>query len=153
MASAKGVRVINMSFAGPRIPRWSGPSRRQHDKGIVLIAAAAMPGRNRRRSNPGADPNGDRGDGRPTSRQDLHGRQSRPLHCRGKRPRRHSGAGARQYLSTDDRDLGRLREVSGLVALLLGAQPNLGPEDVRKILTSSARRRAARIATTISAPA
>jgi subtilisin family serine protease len=31
-------------------------------------------------------------------------------------------------------------EVSGLVALLLERNPNLNPEDVRKILTSSARR-------------
>jgi subtilisin family serine protease len=31
-------------------------------------------------------------------------------------------------------------EVSGVAALLLERNPNLGPEDIRKVLTSSARR-------------
>jgi len=44
-----GARIINMSFAGPRDPALERALKAAHDKGVVLIAAAGMPVRSRRR--------------------------------------------------------------------------------------------------------
>ena len=56
-ASDKGVRVINMSFAGPRDPSMERALKAAHDKGIVLIAAAGNAGPKSPPLYPGADPN------------------------------------------------------------------------------------------------
>ena len=56
-ASSKGVRVINMSFAGPRDPSLERALKAAHDKGIVLIAAAGNAGPKSPPLYPGADPN------------------------------------------------------------------------------------------------
>ena len=61
-ASAKGARVINMSFAGPRDPSMERAIKVAHDKGIVLIAAAGNAGPKSPPLYPGADPERHRGD-------------------------------------------------------------------------------------------
>ena len=111
-ASAKGVRVINMSFAGPRDPSMERALKAAHDKGIVLIAAAGNAGPKSPPLYPGADPNVIA-----VTATDVNDKLF-------------SGANRGRYIAV----------VSGLVALLLERNPNLGPEDVRKILTASARR-------------
>jgi hypothetical protein len=54
-AIAKNVRIINMSFAGPRDPMMERTLKSAHDKGIVLIAAAGNAGPKSPPLYPGAD--------------------------------------------------------------------------------------------------
>jgi filamentous hemagglutinin family protein len=54
-AVAKNVRIINMSFAGPRDPMMERTLKAAHDKGIVLIAAAGNAGPKSSPLYPGAD--------------------------------------------------------------------------------------------------
>ena len=55
-AIAKNVRIINMSFAGPRDPMMERTLKSAHDKGIILIAAAGNAGPKSPPLYPGADP-------------------------------------------------------------------------------------------------
>jgi filamentous hemagglutinin family protein len=55
-AVAKNVRIINMSFAGPRDPMMERTLKAAHDKGIILIAAAGNAGPKSPPLYPGADP-------------------------------------------------------------------------------------------------
>src|SRR5215813_2739617 len=52
----EGVRIINMSFAGPRDPSLERALKAAYDKGIVLIAAAGNAGPKSPPLFPGADP-------------------------------------------------------------------------------------------------
>jgi subtilisin family serine protease len=139
-ASDKGVRVINMSFAGPRDPSLERALKAAHDKGIVLIAAAGNAGPKSPPLYPGADPNVIA-----VTATDVNDKLF-------------SGANRGRYIAVAAPGVDILvpapgntyqlttgtsvasAEVSGLAALLLERNPNLSPEDVRKILTSSARR-------------
>jgi subtilisin family serine protease len=139
-ASEKGVRVINMSFAGPRDPSMERALKAAHDKGIVLIAAAGNAGPKSPPLYPGADPNVIA-----VTATDVNDKLF-------------SGANRGRYIAVAAPGVDVLvpapentyqlttgtsvasAEVSGLAALLLERNPGLGPEDVRKILTSSARR-------------
>ena len=139
-ASAKGVRVINMSFAGPRDPSMERALKAAHDRGIVLIAAAGNAGPKSPPLYPGADPNVIA-----VTATDVNDKLF-------------TGANRGRYIAVAAPGVDILvpapdntyqlttgtsvasAEVSGLVALLLERNPTLGPEDVRKILTSSARR-------------
>jgi subtilisin family serine protease len=139
-ASDKGVRVINMSFAGPRDPSLERALKAAHDKGIVLVAAAGNAGPKSPPLYPGADPNVIA-----VTATDVNDKLF-------------SGANRGRYIAVAAPGVDILvpapentyqlttgtsvasAEVSGLAALLLERNPNLGPEDVRKILTSSARR-------------
>jgi subtilisin family serine protease len=139
-ASAKGVRVINMSFAGPRDPSLERALKAAHDKGIVLIAAAGNAGPKSPPLYPGADPNVIA-----VTATDVNDKLF-------------AGANRGRYIAVAAPGVDILvpgpdntyqlttgtsvasAEVSGLAALLLERNPSLGPEDVRRILTSSARR-------------
>ena len=139
-ASEKGVRVINMSFAGPRDPSLERALKAAHDKGIVLIAAAGNAGPKSPPLYPGADPNVIA-----VTATDVNDKLF-------------SGANRGRYIAVAAPGVDILvpapgnsyqlttgtsvasAEVSGLAALLLERNPNLTPEEVRKILTSSARR-------------
>jgi filamentous hemagglutinin family protein len=55
-AIAKKVRIINMSFAGPRDPMMERTLKTAHDAGIILIAAAGNAGPKSPPLYPGADP-------------------------------------------------------------------------------------------------
>jgi subtilisin family serine protease len=139
-ASDKGVRVINMSFAGPRDPSMERALKAAHDKGIVLIAAAGNAGPKSPPLYPGADPSVIA-----VTATDVNDKLF-------------SGANRGRYIAVAAPGVDILvpapdttyqlttgtsvaaAEVSGVAALLLERNPGLGPEDVRKILTSSARR-------------
>jgi filamentous hemagglutinin family protein len=54
-AISKNVRIINMSFAGPRDPMMERTLKTAHDKGIILIAAAGNAGPKSPPLYPGAD--------------------------------------------------------------------------------------------------
>jgi subtilisin family serine protease len=139
-ASDKGVRVINMSFAGPRDPSIERALKSAHDRGIVLIAAAGNAGPKSPPLFPGADPNVIA-----VTATDVNDKLF-------------TGANRGKYVAVAAPGVDILvpapentyqlttgtsvasAEVSGVAALLIERNPNLGPEDVRKILTSSARR-------------
>ena len=53
----QGVRIINMSFAGPKDPSLERALKAAYDRGIVLIAAAGNAGPKSPPLYPGADPN------------------------------------------------------------------------------------------------
>jgi subtilisin family serine protease len=138
-AASKGVRVINMSFAGPRDPSMERALKSAHDKGIVLIAAAGNAGPKSPPLYPGADPNVIA-----VTATDVNDKIF-------------SGANRGKYIAVAAPGVDILvpapenayqlttgtsvasAEVSGVAALLLERNPSLGPEDVRKILTASAR--------------
>ncbi len=139
-ASSKGVRVINMSFAGPRDPSLERALKAAHDKGIVLIAAAGNAGPKSPPLYPGADPNVIA-----VTATDVDDKLF-------------AGANRGSYIAVAAPGVDVLvpgpdntyqlttgtsvasAEVSGLAALLLERNPNLTPDEVRKVLTSSARR-------------
>ena len=138
-AATKGVRVINMSFAGPRDPSMERALKNAHDKGIVLIAAAGNAGPKSPPLFPGADPN------------------VIAVTATDSNDKIFSGANRGRYIAVAAPGVDILvpapddtyqlttgtsvssPEVSGIVALLLERNPNLGPEDIRKILTTSAK--------------
>jgi subtilisin family serine protease len=138
-AASKGVRVINMSFAGPRDPSMERALKAAHDRGIVLIAAAGNAGPKSPPLYPGADPNVIA-----VTATDVNDKVF-------------SGANRGRYVAVAAPGVDILvpapdgtyqlttgtsvasAEVSGVAALLLERNPGLKPEDVRKILTSSAR--------------
>jgi hypothetical protein len=102
-----------------------------HDKGIVLIAAAGSAGPKSPPLYPGADSNVIAVTATDVNDKVFSGANRGPRG--GGAQLRHIGAGARQHLSADHRDV-------GLVALLLERNPNLTPDEVRKVLISSVRR-------------
>ena len=138
-AVAKGVRVINMSFAGPHDPSMERALRAAHEQGIVLVAAAGNDGPKSPPLYPGADPNVIA-----VTATDSHDKVF-------------AGANRGRYIAVAAPGVDILvpapeggyqlttgtsvasAEVSGIVALLLDRNPNLTPNDIRGILTSSAR--------------
>jgi filamentous hemagglutinin family protein len=139
-AASKGVRVINMSFAGPRDPSLERAIKTAHDRGIVLIAAAGNAGPKSPPLYPGADPNVIA-----VTATDVNDKIF-------------SGANRGAYIAVAAPGVDILvpapeasyqlttgtsvasAEVSGVVALLLERNPKLTPEDVRTVLTTSARK-------------
>jgi filamentous hemagglutinin family protein len=137
-AAGKGVWVINMSFAGPRDPSTERMLKVAHDQGIVLIAAAGNGGPRSPPLYPGADPNviavtatdaNDR----------LFSRANRGSYIAVAAP------GVDILVPAPDSNLQLISgtsvasaEVSGVVALLLERNADLRPQDIRKILTSTA---------------
>jgi subtilisin family serine protease len=137
-AAGKGVRVINMSFAGPRDPSMERALKAAHDNGIVLIAAAGNAGPRSPPLYPGADPNvvavtATDGNDR------LFPRANRGRYIAVAAP------GVDILLPAPDNTYQIISgtsisaaEVSGVAALLLERNPKLKPEDIREILTSTA---------------
>ena len=138
-AIGQDVRVINMSFTGPRDPSIDRALQAAHDKGIVLIAAAGNFGPDSPPLYPGANPNVIAVTA--TDSNDMV----------------FSGANHGSYIAvaapgvdiavpapdgTYELTTGTsvaAAEVSGIVALMLQRNPALTPDDVRRILTLTAR--------------
>jgi subtilisin family serine protease len=138
-ALQQGVRVINMSFAGPQDPAMARVLAAANGKGIVLIAAAGNAGPKSPPLYPAADPNVIA-----VTATDLEDKLF-PASNRG----RHIAVAApgvdilvpapeAKYQLTSGTSFAAAH-VSGVVALMLERKPDLTPDAVRKILLSTAR--------------
>ena len=136
----QGARIINMSFAGPRDPSMALALKAAFDRNVVLIAAAGNAGPKSPPLFPGADPNVIA-----VTATDVDDKLF-PGANRGKYVA--IAAPGVDILVPAPQDAYQLTtgtsvasaEVSGVVALMLQRNPNLRPADVRRILTSTARR-------------
>jgi filamentous hemagglutinin family protein len=136
----EAVRIINMSFAGPRDPSLGRALQAAYEKGIVLIAAAGNAGPKSPPLFPGADP------------------YVIAVTATDADDKLFTGANRGKYISVAAPGVDILvpapegeyqmttgtsvaaAEVSGIVALLLERNPKLTPADIRRILTASAKR-------------
>jgi subtilisin family serine protease len=136
----EGVRIINMSFAGPRDPSLERALKAAYDKGIVLIAAAGNAGPKSPPLFPGAIPFVIA-----VTATDVDDK----LFTAANRGKYISVAAPGvdilvpapegEYQMTTGTSVAAA-EVSGIVALLLERNPKLTPADIRRILTASAKR-------------
>jgi hypothetical protein len=135
-----GVRIINMSFAGPRDPTLERAFKVAHDKGIVLIAAAGNAGPKSPPLYPAAD-------------KSVIGVTATDID-----DKLFSGANRGNYIAIAAPGVDILvpapegtyqmttgtsvatAHISGIVALLLERNPKLTPDEIRTILTASANR-------------
>jgi subtilisin family serine protease len=138
-AIAQGARVINMSFAGPRDPTLAQALQIAREKGILLVSAAGNAGPKSPPLYPGADPNVIA-----VTATDDHDRLFK-------------GANQGNYIAIAAPGVDILvpapnnaiqlttgtsvatAHVSGVAALLLAQKPKLTPEEMRKILVTTAK--------------
>src|SRR5581483_5834328 len=139
-AVAQGAQIINMSFAGPRDPILEQALKSLKDRGIILVGAAGNAGPKSPPLFPGADPNviG-------VSATDLEDKTFKGAN-RGKQvaiaapgvdilvPAPEGG-----YQLTTGTSVAAA-EISGVVALMLERNKQLSPNDVRNILTATAKK-------------
>jgi subtilisin family serine protease len=135
-----GVRIVNMSFAGPRDPTIERALAAAYDRGVVLIAAAGNAGPKSPPLFPAADKHVIA-----VTATDIDDKLF-------------TGANRGNYIAVAAPGVDILvpapegtyqmttgtsvatAHVSGIVALMLERNPNLTPADVRRILTASAKR-------------
>ena len=139
-AVANNVRIVNMSFAGPRDPSLERALKAAHDKGVVLIAAAGNAGPRAPAMYPAADPHVIA-----VTATDVDDRlfpgANRGNHVAIAAP----GvdilvpAPAGEYQVTTGTSVATAH-ISGVVALMLERNPRLTPVDVRRILVATAKR-------------
>lgn len=138
-AMRRGVRVINMSFAGPYDVMMERKLREAYEAGIVLIAAAGNAGPKSPPLYPAADPNVIAVTATDASDKPFD-MANRGKHIAVAAPGVDILAPAPrgEYQLTTGTSVAAAH-VSGVVALLLEKRPGLTPDDVRAILTGSAR--------------
>jgi subtilisin family serine protease len=137
-AAAAGVRIMNLSFAGPADPLIATSLKAARDKGIVLVAAAGNAGPMSPPLYPGADPNviavtatdADDNVYQGANRGKYIAVAAPGVDVFGPAPNA-------SYETTTGTSVAAAH-VSGVVALLLARKPLLTPHDVRRILTASA---------------
>ena len=144
------VRIVNMSFAGPRDPSLERALKAAYDKGVILIAAAGNAGPRALPLFPAADPHVIAVTATDIDRPAVYRRQSRrPCGDRGA-GRRYSGAGAGRRVPGHDRNVGRDRPYQRRRRADAGAQSEAHarrcPQD------PGGNRQAARAPRTSSAP-
>jgi subtilisin family serine protease len=137
-AIAHGARVINMSFAGPYDPDVSRGLAAARRKGAVLVAAAGNAGPKSPPLYPAADKNVIAVTATNSENQ-LLPQANRGRHIAVAAPGvdvlvPSPGQGYRMSTGTSV----AAAEVSGIVALLIQLQPGLTPDEIRKILQSTA---------------
>jgi subtilisin family serine protease len=135
-----GVRIVNMSFAGPRDPSLERALKVANSKGVVLIAAAGNAGPKSPPLYPAADPNVIA-----VTATDIDDKL-----FTGANRGRHIAIAApgvdilvpapeNSYQLTTGTSVATAH-ISGIVALMLERNPKITPADVRRILTDSAKR-------------
>ena len=138
-AIAKGARVINMSFAGPRDPLVQLALKKAYEKGIVLVAAAGNAGPNSEPLFPAADP-----DVIAVTATDVNDallpQANRGAHISIAAPGVEILVPApnAQYQLTTGTSVAAA-EVSGVIALMLERRPNADPDSIRRALQSTAK--------------
>jgi subtilisin family serine protease len=138
-AAGQNARIINMSFAGPADPALQDALAKARKKGIVLIAAAGNAGPKSPPLYPAADPNVIAVTA--TDADDkVFAQANRGNYIAVAAP------GVDVLVPAPDANVAltsgtsvAAAHVSGLVALLIELKPSLKPDDVRKILMSSAK--------------
>jgi len=138
-AIAKGVRIINMSFAGPYDPLLQLALKKARDKGVVLIAAAGNMGPQSPPLYPAADENViavtavDESDKlMPQANQGAHVALAAPgVNVLEAAPRA-------SYNFTTGTSVAAAH-VSGVAALILERNPAIGPAALEEVLFSTAR--------------
>ncbi len=138
-AIKQGARIVNMSFAGPRDPALAQALQIAREKGVLLVAAAGNAGPKSPPLYPGADPNV-----LAVTATDDHDRLFVGAN-RGK----YIGVAApgvdvlvpapNQGFQLTTGTSVATAHVSGVAALLLAQKPSRTPEDIRSILTSTAK--------------
>jgi subtilisin family serine protease len=138
-AVAQQARIINMSFAGPSDPATLGLLAMAHDKGLVLIAAAGNFGPQSPPQYPGAAPNVIAVSATDSSDR-LYVAANRGRHVAVSAPgvqvQLPAPNGLYQTVSGTSFATGY---VSGVAALLLERKPGLVPDEVKRILETTAR--------------
>jgi hypothetical protein len=138
-AIAKGAKVINMSFAGPRDPLVQLALKKAYEKGIVLVAAAGNAGPNSEPLFPAADP-----DVIAVTATDVNDallpQANRGAHISVAAPGVDVLVPApnAQYQITTGTSVAAA-EVSGVIALMLERKPNATPDEIRRALQATAR--------------
>jgi subtilisin family serine protease len=143
-AVEKGARIINMSFAGPKDPILDQAIKAMRAKGIVLIAAAGNAGPKSPPLFPGADPNVIAVSATDADDQ-VYEKANRGKYVAIAAPGVDILVPAPDgnYQLTTGTSVAAAH-VSGVAALLLERNPSLTPDEVRKILTSTATKLKAR---------
>jgi subtilisin family serine protease len=138
-AVSRGARIINMSFAGPRDPKIEFALKAARTKGVILVAAAGNAGPRSQPLWPAADPNviavtaTDEAD-------KLFAAAVRGNHIAVAAPGVElmlPGLGG-TYQETSGTSFAAA-EVSGTIALMLSRKSDLGHDQVRRTLMSTAR--------------
>jgi subtilisin family serine protease len=134
------VRVVNMSFAGPKDPSLERALKVAYDKGIVLIAAAGNAGPKSPALYPAADKNVIAVTATDIDDKLFSG-ANRGNHIAIAAPGVDILVPAPEgtYQMTTGTSVATAH-ISGIVALLLERNPRLTPDEVRKILIASAKR-------------
>jgi len=135
-----GVRIVNMSFAGPRDPTIERALKAAHDKGVVLIAAAGNAGPRSPPLFPAADKHVIAVTATDIDDKLFTG-ANRGNHIAVAAPGVDILVPAPEgtYQMTTGTSVATAH-VSGIVALMLERNPRLTPPDVRRILIASAKR-------------
>ena len=138
-AIAKGAKVINMSFAGPRDPLVQLALKKAYEKGIILVAAAGNAGPNSEPLFPAADP-----DVIAVTATDVNDallpQANRGAHISVAAPGVDVLVPApnAQYQLTTGTSVAAA-EVSGVIALMLERRPDADPDSIRRALQSTAK--------------
>lgn len=138
-AIAKGAKVINMSFAGPRDPLVQLALKKAYDQGIVLVAAAGNAGPQSEPLFPAADP-----DVIAVTATDVNDallpQANRGAHISVAAPGVDILVPApnAQYQITTGTSVAAA-EVSGVIALMLERKPDADPESIRRALQTTAK--------------
>jgi subtilisin family serine protease len=128
-AVSNGARVINMSFTGPRDPELALALAAAAKKGVVLVAAAGNAGPKSAPLYPATDPE---------DKLFVHSIRGRHIAVAAPGVDILAPAPSGIYQIMTGTSVAAAH-VSGIVALLLEAKPDLTPQAVRKALLSSAR--------------
>jgi filamentous hemagglutinin family protein len=139
-AVTSGARIVNMSFAGPRDPTIERALKAAYDKGVVLIAAAGNAGPRSPPLFPAADKHVIAVTATDIDDQLFTG-ATRGSHIAVSAPGVDILVPAPEgtYQMTTGTSVATAH-VSGIVGLMLERNPRLTPDDVRRILTASAKR-------------
>jgi hypothetical protein len=135
-----GAKIVNMSFAGPRDPALAQELQVAREKGLLLVGAAGNAGPKSPPLYPGADPNVLAVTATDVKDHLFAGANQGPYVAVAAPgvdilvPAPHAGVEFTTGTSV------ATAHVSGVAALLLAQKPALSPEDVRAILTATAKR-------------